>query len=136
MTQMHASCVAFADRAILLRGPSGSGKSDLALRLIEAGGQLVADDYVDLEVTNGILMAGPPETIAGRIEARGIGLLALPFQAPVPVRLLVDLVPRNAVERLPEAEYENIEAVAIRRLALYAFDGATVAKLKMFLASL
>ena len=136
MAQMHASCVAFADLAVLLRGPSGSRKSDLALRLIEAGAHLVSDDYVDLNGADGMLLARPPQVIAGRLEARGIGLLTLPYQAPVEVGLIIDLVPREAVERMPEAAFETIEDVAIRKLALYAFDGATVAKIKMFLASL
>src|SRR3546814_5042791 len=65
---VHASCVALDGRAVLLMGASGSGKSDLALRLIDRGWSLVSDDYVTLESRGGKLVAAPPEQIAGRSE--------------------------------------------------------------------
>src|SRR3546814_11301183 len=67
---VHASCVALDGRAVLLMGASGSGKSDLALRLIDRGWSLVSDDYVTLECRGGKLVAAPPEQIAGRMEVR------------------------------------------------------------------
>ena len=70
---VHATCVAIGDRAVLLCGPSGSGKSDLALRLIDGGAQLVADDQVVLRAEGGRIVARAPEALAGRMEVRGIG---------------------------------------------------------------
>src|SRR3546814_1547110 len=72
-------------------GASGSGKSDLALRLIDRGWSLVSDDYVTLESRGGKLVAAPPEQIAGRMEVRHVGLIRLPFVADVPVCLAIFL---------------------------------------------
>jgi serine kinase of HPr protein (carbohydrate metabolism regulator) len=98
---VHATCVAIGGRGILIRGRSGSGKSDLALRLIDRGARLVSDDYTLLDQKDGRLRARPPETIAGRLEVRGVGLVDLPYATEVPVCLLVEL--DQVPERLPEA---------------------------------
>ena len=91
---VHASCVSINEIGILLRGPSGSGKSDLTLRLIGDGAMLVADDQVQLTDVSGSLMAKAPEMLAGKLEVRGCGILAFPKLECVTVRLVVDLVPR------------------------------------------
>lgn len=96
---LHATSVAIAGRAVLLSGPSGSGKSDLALRLIDRGGILVSDDYTLVKRIDGRLLATAPTTIAGKIEVRGIGIVDLPSVGEAPVALLVDLFDR--VERMP-----------------------------------
>ena len=96
---LHATSVAIAGRAVLLSGPSGSGKSDLALRLIDRGGILVSDDYTLVMRVEGRLIATPPATIAGKMEVRGIGIVDLPSTPQAPVALLVDLFDR--VERMP-----------------------------------
>lgn len=84
---------------MLLSGPSGSGKSDLALRLIDRGGILVSDDYTLVKRVDGRLVATAPATIAGQMEVRGIGIVDLPSVGEAPVALLVDLFDR--VERMP-----------------------------------
>jgi serine kinase of HPr protein (carbohydrate metabolism regulator) len=127
--QLHASCVAFGETAILLRGPSGSGKSDLALRLIDRGAALVADDRVDLRRDSGRLRAAPPPTLAGLLEIRGVGIVRTPFRANVAVGLLVDLVAAAAVERLPEPASEAILGLRVIRLALDPFAASTPAKI-------
>jgi len=114
MAQIHASCVllararepfgAPADAGILLLGESGSGKSDLALRLIERGAVLVSDDRTDLFVEDGALLARPPRTLAGLIEVRGVGIVQLPHAASARVRLAVCLS-ENPAARLPEHEF-------------------------------
>ena len=91
---IHASCVARAGHGVLLLGPSGSGKSDLSLQLLDHGFALVADDQVDVD--EGI--ARPPPGLAGLLEVRGIGIVRLPFEAPVRLALAVALGPG---ERLP-----------------------------------
>ena len=97
---VHATCVAIHGKAILLMGESGSGKSDLALRLIDRGAVLVSDDYTLLERREGGLVARAPATIAGRIEVRHVGIVTLPFVDDVSVALAIrlDRIP----ERLPE----------------------------------
>src|SRR5690606_35418340 len=113
MTQVHATCVEIDGVGVLLRGASGSGKSDLALRLIDGGARLVADDRTDLAVEGGRLFASCPAPLAGRIEARGVGIGPVPSQPRAWVRLAVDLVAPEAVERLPEPATSLIAGVAI-----------------------
>src|SRR5690606_18170052 len=75
MLLIHATCVVIGEIGVILRGPSGSGKSDLALRLVDTGGLLVADDQVFLSVENGALVARAPPTISGKLEVRGLGIV-------------------------------------------------------------
>ncbi|AGT07755.1 HPr kinase/phosphorylase [Paracoccus aminophilus] len=97
---LHASAVAFEKKAVLILGPSGSGKSTLALGLIALGGQLVADDRCLLSLRGGALFAEAPETLSGKIEARGFGILAATPAEATEVTLAVDLA-ANETERLP-----------------------------------
>ena len=127
----HASCVAFGGAGLLLRGPSGSGKSDLALRLIEAGAMLIADDQVILRKDCEILLATCPPGIAGRIEVRGLGVLTLPYLTAAPLALICDLVAREDVPRMPEFSHAEIEGIALPQVSLHAFDVSTVAKLRL-----
>ena len=94
--QIHGTCVARDGRGVLLLGASGVGKSDLALRLIERGFVLVADDRVELEAA----MASPAPGLAGLLEVRGLGIVRMTHRAPVPVVLAVTLGPAMP-ERLP-----------------------------------
>jgi serine kinase of HPr protein (carbohydrate metabolism regulator) len=118
---IHATAVArFGPggwRGVLLRGPSGSGKSDMALRLIDAGWRLVADDYVHVWASGSGLHACAPERIAGRIEARGLGVLDAATRPVARVCLLVDCV-QAAPERLPEPAFETLADVRLPRLVL------------------
>jgi serine kinase of HPr protein (carbohydrate metabolism regulator) len=99
---IHATAVALDGVGVLLRGPSGSGKSDLALRLIDGGARLIADDQTVIVRRGGGLFAAPPAAIAGRLEVRGLGIMALDFAADTPLRAVFDLLPQQAIERLPE----------------------------------
>ncbi len=128
--QIHATCVALDEGAVLLRGPSGAGKSDLALRLIDGGARLVADDRVDLERRGEALIARAPAPIAGLLEIRGVGIVAMPHVAAARISLVVDLVPRMAVERLPGDMQEVMLGLPLPRLALDPFDGSTAAKIR------
>lgn len=98
---VHATSVAIDGQAMLLAGPSGSGKSDLALRLIDRGAVLVSDDYTLVKRIDGRLIATAPVNIIGKIEVRGIGVIDLPYVPEAPVALLIDL--SDLVERLPDA---------------------------------
>lgn len=97
---LHASCVALADRAVLILGPSGAGKSALALQLMAYGAQLVADDRTRLWRQGDDLRAAAPPVLHGMIEARGIGLLRVVARADARPVLAVDLA-REERERLP-----------------------------------
>lgn len=131
-SQIHATCVVLDAGAVLLRGPSGSGKSDLALRLIDKGAKLVADDRVDLRPEGGRVVARAPSPLHGLIEVRGIGIVRLPSVLDAPVALIVDLVGRDEVERLPADQDETLLGVPVPRLAFDPFDGS--APLKIMLA--
>ncbi len=128
---IHATCVQLASGAgVLLMGPSGSGKSDLALRLIDGGAILVADDRCDLRVEDGSLIAQPPDTLAGLIEVRGVGIITLPYQKSVAVSLVVELVPPADVVRMPEQERFTQLGISLRSVRLHAFDASTPAKIR------
>ena len=131
---VHATCVAIGDRAVLLCGPSGSGKSDLALRLIDGGAQLVADDQVVLRAEAGRIVARAPEALAGRMEVRGIGIVAVTHIAAAPVALVVDLVAAAAVERMPEPARRTLLDIALPLVALAPFEASTPAKIRLALA--
>lgn len=128
---IHASCVALAGRAVLIRGPSGSGKSDLALRLIDEGAILVADDQVELAREDDRLLASAPQRIAGLIEVRGIGLVCMPWLERVPVALIVDLVTGAEVERLPEPREDNLGGVVLPVLDIVASAPSAGARIRL-----
>ncbi|MEL7116708.1 MAG: HPr kinase/phosphatase C-terminal domain-containing protein [Pseudomonadota bacterium] len=98
--QLHASCVAFDGRAVLICGASGSGKSSLALQLMAYGAQLVADDRVDLTQLDEWPIASAPSQLQGLIEARGVGILKADSIARAPLHLVVDLGTTES-ERVP-----------------------------------
>ncbi|HVH48897.1 MAG TPA: aldolase [Sphingomicrobium sp.] len=97
---VHASTVAIGGRAVLITGPSGSGKSDLALRLIDRGFKLVSDDQTLIRRVDGSLVASAPPTIAGKLEIRGIGIIDMETEPDVPIALVVELA--NDFARLPD----------------------------------
>jgi HPr kinase/phosphorylase len=121
---LHASCVARGAEAVLLLGPPGSGKSDLALRLIREGWALVADDQCVLRAEGDALRAEAPSTLRGMLEVRGLGVFTgLPVAAPDAIlRLAVRLVPPGAVPRLPSPAVWTSEGGA--SLPEVALDGA------------
>ena len=116
MTTVHASCVAVDGRGLLIRGPSGAGKSALALDLIGLGAALVADDQVGLSRHGGSVLAAPPPALAGLIEARGLGVLRLPFADTASVLAVLDLDAPPA-PRLPEAATTDLLGVPVRLFA-------------------
>ncbi len=135
MQLIHATCVDLGGHALLIRGPSGSGKSDLALRLIDGGAVLVADDQTALRVDGGKLWADAPPTIAGMLEVRGLGIVRLPHHGPVPVALLADLAPPDKIDRLPQAETVDLLGLAVPRLSLTPFQASSAAKVRLAMLS-
>lgn len=137
-TTRHGTALvpAGADAAVLLRGPSGAGKSDLAFRMIaEGAARLIADDRVlvaPAPTPGGFPVVSCPPALAGLIEVRGLGIVTLAAAervGPRPLALIVDLVARDAVPRLPAPDPVRIGGAAIPRLSLHAFDASTPAKI-------
>lgn len=124
MPVLHATCVEWFDLGVLIRGKSGAGKSDLALRLIDAGAALVADDQVLLE--NGI--ASAPARLQGLLEVRGFGIVKLPFAETTAIALTVDLCSADEIERLPD-RFDGI-------MRLDPFCASAVAKIKLALQTI
>lgn len=133
MTLYHASCVELDGKAIIIEGPSGSGKSDLSLRLIDAGAKLVSDDYVDIREENNSLIGYGPPNIEGLIEVRGIGLVEVEHIKSSPLYLSLELKPRDEIERLPEAEYFEMHDIQIPNYKFDAFSVSAIVKIKLLL---
>jgi HPr kinase/phosphorylase len=141
---VHGTCVALGSSAALLRGRSGAGKSDLALRFIAASGasspaaQLVADDQVWVEARGQSgLFAFPPAPLAGKIEVRGLGILEMPYLAEATLMLVVDLVEPHVVPRMPAEPLPHvvIAGVAVPLLRLAPFEISAPIKLKLGLSA-
>ena len=109
---LHASCVAVDGRGLLILGPSGSGKSALALRLMALGAELVADDRTEIAPEGDALMARCPPTLSGLIEARGMGILSVTPLSQAPVVLVVDLG-QMETDRLPQRRVITLLGVSI-----------------------
>ena len=141
-SRAHATAVAFGPHGVLLRGVSGAGKSDLALRLIAPHGpvesqqkwMLVADDQVELSCEADGIVARAPEALRGKLEIRGLGIVDVPSIEQTTVALVVDLVAREAVERLPEPDLRvDLLGVKLPYLKLHAFDASAPAKIEFAL---
>lgn len=130
MINIHASCVDIAGQGVLILGPSGSGKSDLALRLIkEFGAGLVADDRTDIAIIKGQIFASAPSSIQGMLEVRGVGIINLPFCKQSPVVLVINLVNNpKEIERLPKETFFEIFDKKIRCFYFLGKEASVPAK--------
>ena len=118
---VHASTVAIDGRAVVILGPSGSGKSDLALRLLDRGFTLVSDDQTVVKKDGERLVASAPPNIAGKLEIRGIGIVDMDTVTDIPVALLVELT--SEIQRLPDESRER--PLLGVRLPLISIDAMT-----------
>lgn len=131
MQTVHATTVAIGGEGVLIRGPSGSGKSDFALRLIDEGAMLVADDRTELTVEDGRVVARSPVTITGKLEVRGVGIVRLPILDIVPLALVVDLVDSGVCERMPEPHSVTVLGHDLPCIRLAPFEPSAAAKLRL-----
>jgi HPr kinase/phosphorylase len=109
---VHATSVVFKDKGVLIVGPSGSGKSALALSMIALGSMLVADDRTKLASREGALFASSPVTIKGLIEARGVGIITLPQVQGARIQLVIDMS-RIEASRFPEKQTYTVLDIAL-----------------------
>ena len=128
---VHATAVAVAGRGVLLFGAPGRGKSDLALRLIDRGARLIADDQTRLERRGESLIASAPAEIKGLIEIRGLGIVPVETEPQGVVALAVELVRPEEVERMPEPDWAEFLGIRVRRIKLAPFEASAVAKLHL-----
>ena len=138
MLNIHTTCININNKGILLMGASGSGKSDLALRMIKhAGAILVSDDRTDIEIKNGKVYGKTPHTIAGLLEVRGIGIQKVPHVEEVEIKLVVELKKTyQEIARLPQAEFYDFEGVKLPLLKLYPFEASAPDKIVIKLDSM
>ncbi len=130
---VHATCISLFGRGILLRGPSGVGKSDLALRLIDAGGLLVADDQTRLTAEEGRLTATAPPVLSGQMEVRGMGIIGQVALISVAVALVVDLQAADDIERMPEEVHAELLGVQVPLVTLDPKAASALARIRLAL---
>lgn len=136
MKNIHASCVSYLNKGILIRGKSGLGKSDLCLRLImDKGCRLVGDDRIDIYTKAGNLKARSVSTISNMLEVRGIGLAKFEALKSATVKLVVELVKDStAIDRLPDETFFEYENVKVRKIQICAFEVSAVDKIILALS--
>ena len=129
---LHASTVSKDGRAVLITGPSGSGKSDLALRLLDRGFVLVSDDQTIVRRDGDRLVATAPPTIAGKLEVRGIGIIEMERTDDIPVALLIELT--SDIERVPDDDRERpILGIPLPLVSIDAMTASAPAKVALAL---
>lgn len=128
-TTLHATALHWLGHGLLLRGASGAGKSDLALRLIDEGAGLIADDLVRLERKDGVLIASAAQ-MPGAIELRGQGIFALPPHGPAALDVALDLAPALRLERLPESHTVSLLGISLLHLRLDPAAASAVMRLR------
>ena len=133
MENIYATCLELNHKGILLIGPSGSGKSDLALRLIkEKQAILISDDRTNIEIVSGAIIASCPQTIQGLLEVRGIGIVKMPHKEQTKISLVIELTNNlEEIERLPQDETTTLLGVEIKKIRLYPFELSAVHKVAL-----
>lgn len=133
MEQIHATAIAIGEAGVLLLGASGIGKSDLALRLIDGGASLVADDRVDIHRDSSQVFLCPPPALHGLMEVRGLGIVKLPAMERVELTLVVELVSGGRIDRLPQQRTHLVAGCAFPAVYIDPFEVSAPAKVRLAL---
>jgi serine kinase of HPr protein (carbohydrate metabolism regulator) len=138
---INGTAVAWRGQGILILGPSGSGKSDLTLRLIDAGALLVADDVVEMKREGRqLLLSFPPEgpaDLKGKMEVKGLGIMSVPVAPPdVALALVFQATPPAEVELIPESLESEWLGVQVTTLGIHLLEPSAPAKVRLALAKL
>jgi serine kinase of HPr protein (carbohydrate metabolism regulator) len=133
MLTAHATCISIDGHGILLRGPSGSGKSDLALRAIANGARLVADDQVNLAAEGGAVIGSAPPVLFGLLEIRGLGIMRIEAEARAQIALVADMTSADAIDRMPPSRWCQLAGVDLPVFAIDPFQASATAKLRFAL---
>ena len=136
MDQFYATAITYCGFGILIRGPSGSGKSDLALRLIDDGADLIADDQVAIRALEQKLYLSPLDNTPGLIEVRGIGVMKIKYVRDIKLCLVIDLDPSDEIQRIPEIKEELIKSIPVPVINMDAFEHSVLVKIKIILGYL
>ncbi|MCW5700833.1 MAG: HPr kinase/phosphatase C-terminal domain-containing protein [Rhodospirillales bacterium] len=131
MQHIRGTCIAVNGHGVLIRGSSGSGKSDLAVRLIDEGATLVADDYTCVAIEDGAVMASAPAAIQDLLEVRGLGILPFPSASPVRLEVVIETGNSGAMERLPRDATTEILGVAVPLFKLVPLEASATAKVRL-----
>ena len=131
--QIHASMLKINNKGVLIKGKSGCGKSDLALRLLaDKNVYLVADDVVSLFIENNKVCGKAPENLQGLLEVRGVGVVKIPYVEQASVDLVINLIDNpSEIERMPKIAHENILGLEIEQIDLYAKECSAPEKVKI-----
>ncbi len=139
---IHATAVALKEngkwQAVLIRGASGSGKSDLALRLLAQGARLVSDDQTVIISSGKSMAVTAPARLKRLLEVRGLGIIRLPQKecmVKAGLALIIDLVERKAVPRMPRDEFESFFGIKVPKRKLHGFDASAALKIRRMLSS-
>jgi HPr kinase/phosphorylase len=131
MERIHGTCVAINGDGVLFRGPPGSGKSDLALRIIDSGGQLIADDQTIITRMGDRIITSSPASIRHKIEVRGIGIMTFSAKKEAPLTLILDMLPPVNIERIPQVRFCDYLDVKIPVLGISPFENSATTKVKL-----
>ena len=125
---IYASCIKLKNKGVLFIGDSGSGKSDISLRLIcEHNALLIADDRTDITIKKSNIIASSPKTLKGLLEVRGVGIIKIKHYNKVKIDLIV-LLTKDKLERIPEKTYYDLCGIKIRSITINPFENSAPAK--------
>ncbi len=138
---VNGTAVAWRGQGILILGPSGSGKSDLTLRLLDSGATLIADDVVELKrVDSRLLLSFPPEgpaDLKGKMEVKGLGIISVTAALPeIELALVVEATPPEKVELIPESLESEWFGLPVTTLRIHLLEPSAPAKVRLALAKL
>jgi HPr kinase/phosphorylase len=128
---LHATSIVLNEGGVLISGKPGSGKSSLALQLIDRGATLVSDDQTIITSSKDQLILSPPSSLKGLIEVRGVGICSFPYVEKAPLRLCVELCEENDLERLPDPSFVEYYGIQVPVLKLMKNDPLGMIKVEL-----